>query len=71
MPVGETNRRAFIAGLGSTAASWPVVAQAEQPAVPAIGFLGSGSPELVGGSYTCLPPRSGGNRVHRWAECGN
>jgi putative tryptophan/tyrosine transport system substrate-binding protein len=33
-------RREFIAGLGSVAA-WPIVVQAQQPAIPVVGFLGS------------------------------
>jgi putative tryptophan/tyrosine transport system substrate-binding protein len=35
-------RREFIAGLG--AVTWSVVARAQQPVVPVIGFLSSASP---------------------------
>jgi putative tryptophan/tyrosine transport system substrate-binding protein len=39
-------RREFVAGLGS-AVAWPVVARAQQPTVPIMGYLSPSSPELA------------------------
>src|SRR5208282_2641008 len=61
-------RREFIAGLGS-AAAWPVVARAQQPAVPVIGYLGTQSADDDYKNNT-VPFLRGLNVAveYRWAE---
>jgi putative ABC transport system substrate-binding protein len=46
-------RREFIAGLGS-AAAWPVVVRAQQPATPVIGFLSGGTRDDTRGLLTAF-----------------
>ena len=46
-------RRTFIAGLG-TAAAWPVVARAQQAAMPVIGFVSGPSADAAGGNVAAF-----------------
>jgi putative ABC transport system substrate-binding protein len=47
-------RRELIAGLGSAAAALPLAARAQQPALPVVGFVSSGSADASAGSATAF-----------------
>ena len=47
-------RREFIAGLGAVAITWPLMARAQQPAIPVIGFVYAGSADASSGFVTAF-----------------
>ena len=70
MPV-NIGRRELIAAIGGATVAWPLAARAQQPAMPVIGFLHSGSPEPIANRVAAFRKGLGRGGLCRRSKCGN